>query len=177
MVSSTLDNGSTRNSVVVLRIRRNFCRTVPLDAKNNHTKYEPQSQQWRPRTGIASGQPRFQTLHIFPPNHRTACSKHPKEGKWWPHSTCGLTSPCQIALYGPLTPQYVGQTPPSAPKQPYLLWTLAADNLQPRRGPLLGYCTCGSLVAKWKCEVGAHLGLSCALRCLCACLLCVLHAR
>ena len=38
-------------------------------------------------------------------------------------------------------------------------------------------CTCGSLVAKWKCEVGAHLGLSCALRCLCACLLCVLHAR
>ena len=38
-------------------------------------------------------------------------------------------------------------------------------------------CTCGSLVAKWKCEVGAHLGLSCALRCLCACLLCFLHAR
>ena len=38
-------------------------------------------------------------------------------------------------------------------------------------------CTCGSLVGKWKCEVGAHLGLSCALRCLCACLLCVLHAR
>ena len=38
-------------------------------------------------------------------------------------------------------------------------------------------CTCGSLVANWKCEVGAHLGLSCALRCLCACLLCVLHAR
>ena len=38
-------------------------------------------------------------------------------------------------------------------------------------------CTCGSLVAKWKCEVGADLGLSCALRCLCACLLCFLHAR
>ena len=38
-------------------------------------------------------------------------------------------------------------------------------------------CTCGSLVAKWKCEVGAHLGLSCALRCLFACLLCVLYAR
>ena len=38
-------------------------------------------------------------------------------------------------------------------------------------------CTCGSLVANWKCEVGAHLGLSCALGCLCACLLCVLHAR
>ena len=39
------------------------------------------------------------------------------------------------------------------------------------------FCTCGSLVAKWKCEVGAHLGRSCALRCLCACLLCFLHAR
>ena len=38
-------------------------------------------------------------------------------------------------------------------------------------------CTCGLLVAKWKCEVGAHLGLNCALRCLCACLLCFLHAR
>ena len=37
-------------------------------------------------------------------------------------------------------------------------------------------CTCGSLVAKCKCEGGAHLGLSCALRCLCACLLCFLHA-
>ena len=42
---------------------------------------------------------------------------------------------------------------------------------------MMSPCTCGSLVAKWKCEVGAHLGLSCALRCLCACLLCVLHAR
>ena len=38
-------------------------------------------------------------------------------------------------------------------------------------------CTCGSSVAKWKCEVGAHLGLSCALQCLCACLLSCLHAR
>ena len=38
-------------------------------------------------------------------------------------------------------------------------------------------CTCGTPVAKWKCEVGAHLGLSCALRCFCACLLCCLHAR
>ena len=38
-------------------------------------------------------------------------------------------------------------------------------------------CTRGSLVGKSKCEVGAHLGLSCALRCLCACLLCVLHAK
>ena len=37
--------------------------------------------------------------------------------------------------------------------------------------------TCGSLVPKWKCEVGAHLGLSCALRCLCARLLCFMHAR
>ena len=43
--------------------------------------------------------------------------------------------------------------------------------------PKEALCTCGSLVAKWKCEVGAHLGLSCALRCLCACLLRVLHAR
>ena len=38
-------------------------------------------------------------------------------------------------------------------------------------------CTCGSLGAKWKCKNGAHLGLSCTLRCLCACWLCVLHAR
>ena len=46
-----------------------------------------------------------------------------------------------------------------------------------QRAPREPVCTCGSLVAKWKCEVGAHLGLICALRCLCACLLCVLHAR
>ena len=38
-------------------------------------------------------------------------------------------------------------------------------------------CTCGSLVAKWKREVGAHLGLSYALRCLCACSLCFWHAK
>ena len=38
-------------------------------------------------------------------------------------------------------------------------------------------CTCGSQAAKWKCEVVAQLELSCALRCLCACLFCFLHAR
>ena len=46
-----------------------------------------------------------------------------------------------------------------------------------KRLQVMTQCTCGSLVAKWKCEVGAHLGLNCALRCLCARLVCFLHAR
>ena len=31
-------------------------------------------------------------------------SKRPNKGKRWVHSMCGLTSPCQQALCGPLTP-------------------------------------------------------------------------
>ena len=56
--------------------------------------------------------------------------------------------------------------------------TLHGDPLSPALFSLVAsFCTCGSLVAKWKCEVGAHLGLICALGCLCACFLCFLHAR
>ena len=41
--------GENHSSVVVLRIRPKFCR---MGVRDNHTKYEPETQQWRPETGV-----------------------------------------------------------------------------------------------------------------------------
>ena len=35
-----------------------------MAVRDNHTKYEPQTQQWRPRTGVASAGPPFQNLQF-----------------------------------------------------------------------------------------------------------------
>ena len=168
--------GKNQNSVVVLRIRVKFWWMIPMGVKYNHTKFEQETQRWRPGTGFASGGPQFQKLQFraknslgdnYPscmlqvsvPEAKTkahtqsqtqsqsqreimhsvcglysgvvygrrmrmrvllehsdaACgalglkspgthSKRPNKGKRWVHSTCGLTSPCQRALCGPLTP-------------------------------------------------------------------------
>ena len=54
--------GKNQNSVVVLRIRLKFWWMIPMGVKYNHTKFEQETQRWRPGTGFASGGPRFQNL-------------------------------------------------------------------------------------------------------------------
>ena len=94
------------------------------------------------------GPPRFQKLQfrakniIFLPTTTLEGVQKPPteatEGKWWLLSTCGLTSPCQTALEGPLTPQYVREAPPNGPQKPQNLCTMAAVNFKSRTRHMLG---------------------------------------
>ena len=56
--------GQNQNSVVVLRIRVKFWWMIPMGVKYNHTKFEQETQRWRPGTGFASGGPQFQKLQF-----------------------------------------------------------------------------------------------------------------
>ena len=56
--------GKNQTSVVVLRIRLKFWWMIPMGVRDNHTKYEPETQRWRPGTGVTSGRPRFQKLEF-----------------------------------------------------------------------------------------------------------------
>ena len=57
-----------QNSVVVLRIRVKFWCMIPMGVKYNQTKFEQETQRWRPGTGFASGGPQFQKLHFTAKN-------------------------------------------------------------------------------------------------------------
>ena len=37
---------------------------LPMGVRDNHTKYEPEPQRWRPGTGVASARPPFQNLQF-----------------------------------------------------------------------------------------------------------------
>jgi hypothetical protein len=56
--------GKNQISVVVLQIRLTFWWMIPISVKYNHTKFEQETQQWRPGTGFASGGPRIQKLQF-----------------------------------------------------------------------------------------------------------------
>ena len=56
--------GKNQNSVMVLQIRVKFWWMIPMGVKYNHTKFEQETQQWRPGTGFASGGPQFQKLQF-----------------------------------------------------------------------------------------------------------------
>ena len=94
--------GKNQNSVLVLQIQVKFRWMIPMGVKYNHTKFEPETQEGRPGTGFASGGPEFQKLQFRAKNSHFWAKK--AQGKWWIHFTCGLTSLCQRALCGPLTP-------------------------------------------------------------------------
>ena len=69
--------GKNQNSVVVLRIRPKFWCMIPMGVRDNHTKYEPETQQWRPGTGVASGGPQFQKLQFRAKNSHFFGPKQP----------------------------------------------------------------------------------------------------
>ena len=56
--------GENQNSVVVLRIWPKFWWMLPKGVRDNHTKYERETQWWRPGTGVASARPPFQNLQF-----------------------------------------------------------------------------------------------------------------
>ena len=56
--------GKNQKSVVVLRIWLKFWWMIPMRVKDNHTKFERETQRWGPGTVVASGGPRFQKLQF-----------------------------------------------------------------------------------------------------------------
>ena len=56
--------GENQNSVVVLQIRLKFWWMIPMGVRDNHTKFERETQRWWPATGVGSGGPRFQKLQF-----------------------------------------------------------------------------------------------------------------
>ena len=56
--------GKNQNSAVVLQIQVKFGWMIPMGVRDNHTKFEQESQRWRPGKAVASGGPRFQKLQF-----------------------------------------------------------------------------------------------------------------
>ena len=61
--------GKNQNSAVVLRIRLKFWCMIPMGVRDNPTKYEPETQRWRPGTAVAGGGPQFQKLQFRAKNN------------------------------------------------------------------------------------------------------------
>ena len=47
--------GKNQNSVVVLQFQVKIWWMIPRGVKYNYTKFEQETQRWRPKTGFASG--------------------------------------------------------------------------------------------------------------------------
>ena len=58
--------GKIQRSVVVLQIRVKFWWMIAMGVgvKYNHTKFEQETQRWRPGTGLATGGPQFQKMQF-----------------------------------------------------------------------------------------------------------------
>ena len=122
--------GKNHNPVVVLCIRLKFWWMIPMGVKYNHTKFEQETQRWRPGTAVAAGGPQFQKLQFRAKNSPGTHSRTAKRRERVVHSTCGLTFSCQRALCGSLTPPYVLETAQKGPKSPKFCadWLATATN-------------------------------------------------
>ena len=77
--------GKNQISIVVLWIWLKFWWMIPMGVRDNHTKYEQETQRWRPGTVVASGGRGFQKLqfraknsHFLGQNSPRTHSKRPK---------------------------------------------------------------------------------------------------
>ena len=75
--ASTCKIGKNHSSIVVLWIRPKFWWMLPMGVRDNHTKYEPETQRWLPRTCVASAGPRFQNLQCRAKISLFFCPKPP----------------------------------------------------------------------------------------------------
>ena len=67
--------GKNQTSVVVLCIWLKFWWMIPMGVRDNQTKYEPETQRWRPGTGFTSGGPQFQKLQFRAKNSHFCAKK------------------------------------------------------------------------------------------------------
>ena len=132
--------GKNQNSVVVLQIRVKFWWTIPMGVKYNHTKFEQETQRWRPGTGFASGGPQFQKLQFRAKNSHFWAKKAFQAFKTAKRrETVGtlhvrLDFPVSTSSLRPsnsmICPGNGPKRPPEAPN---------ADSHKPRTGHIFGY--------------------------------------
>ena len=111
-----------------------------MGVKYNHTKFEQETQRWRPGTGFPSHGPQFQNCSLGPKIANFGLKrprntfKTAKRRKGWVHSTCGLDFPVSTSSLRPsnsmICPGNGPKRPPQAPN---------ADSHKPRIGHIFGY--------------------------------------
>ena len=111
-----------------------------MGVKYNHTKFEQETQRWRPGTGFASGGPQFQKLQFRAKNSHFWAKKGPEHiQKAKRREMVGtlyvrLHFPVSMSSLGPsnsmICPRNGPQRPPEAPN---------ADSHKPRIGHIFGY--------------------------------------
>ena len=108
-------------SIVVLQIRPKFWWMVPMHVRDNHTKYEPKTQRWRPGTGVASAGPPFQNLQ-FRAKHSLCLPKtrlEPAENSQMKGNMATLHMQLDLPVpKGPLWHSNSTICPRTAPKRP-----------------------------------------------------------
>ena len=154
--SSTREMAKNHNSVVELRIQVKFWWMIPMGVKYNHTKFEQETQRWRPGTGSHKQQSldrnhlRRQSETVLWPSamdeYRITCSKVsvPPRGNtidWFPltHTTHHHPQQCRLCRYNrrtqparPREPSYMHQVTDSPPPAENKLQSSAARQ---RRSP------------------------------------------
>ena len=58
--------GKNQTSAVVLRIWLKFWWMIPMGVRDNHTKFEQETQRWRPGTAAAGGDLGFKNCNLGP---------------------------------------------------------------------------------------------------------------
>ena len=139
--------GKNQNSVVGVQIRVKFWWMIPMGVKYNHTKFERETQWWRPGTGFASGGPQFQKLQFRAKNSHFWAKKAlfgPKK-PWNTFKTAKrretvgtlhlrLDFPVSTSSLRPSNPMICpGNGPKRPPEAPN------ADSQKPRIGHIFGY--------------------------------------
>ena len=134
--------GKNHSSMVVLRIRPRFWWMLPMGVRDNHTKYGPETQRWRPGTGVAGAEPSCQNLQfgakisLFSP--KTALEPA-KNGQMKGNSGYSRMQLDVLLPKGPPGPSNCTICPRTAPKKAQNLCTLAADSPKPKTDHILGY--------------------------------------
>ena len=132
--------GKNHISVVVLHILLKFWWMMPMGVKYNHTKFERETQRWRPETGFASGGPWFQKMQFRAKNSHFRAKKAPK------HIQNGETKGNGVSLRvrldfpvstSSLQPSNSMICPGNGPIRPPEAPNAASD--KPRIGHILGY--------------------------------------
>ena len=107
--------------------------------------FEPETPRWRPGAGAPSWEVPSRIYAFlghkqpfFAQDSPKTWAKRPNEGNWCLHHTCGLTSPCQSALYCPSTPRYVRETAQKGAKKPQIC-AMCTNTPKPSTGRILGY--------------------------------------
>ena len=106
-------------------------------------RFEPKTHRWRPGTGAPSLEvPSLkcavlgQKQPFFAQNSPQTRQKRPNEGEQLLQTTCGLTSPCQRALWCPSTRRYVREMAQKGAKKPQNLRNVHQPP-EPKQGPYL----------------------------------------